>query len=294
MLLTCFTASAIKSKRADWLSCMPSALLLVLRPTYGLLLFAALICFGARKWALRVSIITACFFLVTLQFGGITRWTGFLQVVQQAKSGFLEEAMSNCGQANYTSATYKQVVDVIENVNYHKSLAPHGVSGTVTGLFKSQSLSICRVLNPAWIDGINFLGMALVVAGGLLIAFMARSRCISPNILIAYMLLWPILFEIFSPERYLYTAVMEIVPVIALVFDEYDMKQEINKSVRHFALASILVLTALTPVAYQLVQNTKLAASAVSALILFAIPICTAAYCVYCISTSSKRLTERC
>jgi hypothetical protein len=288
MLLTCCTAASMKSKRADWLSCIPSALLLVLRPTYGLLLPVALICFGARKWTWRVFFLAALLFAMTLSFGGVSRWVGFLRVVHQSKAEFLEDAINSCGSTNNIPPAPRQLVEVIDHVDYAKGLAPHALSGTLTGLFRSRALSLCRVFSAKWMDGVNSLCMALVIAGGLLITLIARTRIISPNILIALMLLWPMIFEIFSPERYLYTAVMEIVPLVLVVFDEHNCGVTNYKNVRGYFLTSILALGVLAPVTYQLVQHTKQIATLTSAFILLVLPILMAGYCAYCVVTSSK------
>jgi hypothetical protein len=286
MLLTCCTAASIKTNRTDWLSCTPSALLLILRPTYGLIVLAALICLGARKWAMRVSMITALLFLVTLHFGGVKRWMRFLQVIHETEVRFLEEAV-NTGTSNYSTPPVKQPVDVIGKVDYRKGLSPYSISGTLTGLYKSRSLSLCSIISPKWIELLNSLCMLLMFVGGLWIAFVARSRGVSPNILLAYMLLWPMIFEFFSPERYLYTAVIEIVPLVVVVFDEDIHCSMTSNNVQFYALTSLLALGVLVPISYQFVHNVKLIAYVVSALLLFAIPLCTFGYCVYCIATSS-------
>ncbi len=288
MLLTCCTAVSIKSKRTDWLSCIPSALLLILRPTYVLLLPVALICLGARKWTMRVLLITALLFLTTLQFGGVKRWNGFLQVVHQEKVDALEGAMNGCGRSNHALPEPRQLVDVVDGANYHTSIPSNAISGTLTGLYKSQSLSLCRVFSPNSIDRINSLCMLLILTGGLSIAFMARSRDVSTNILIAYMLLWPLIFEIFSPERYLYTAVMEAVPLILVLFDKGDLSPDSHETHKFLARALIVALGILAPVCYQIFHNSKQTATATSAIILLVFPLCMTAYCVYCIATSDK------
>jgi quinol-cytochrome oxidoreductase complex cytochrome b subunit len=85
---------------------------------------------------------------------------------------------------------------------------------------------------------------------------------------------------------------MEIVPLILVVLDEDDREPKTRMGARHYALAMILAFGVIAPVAYQLAHNTKLIASAISALILFAIPLSIAAYCVYRIMLSSKRGSE--
>jgi hypothetical protein len=286
MFLTCCTAASIRSNRTNWLSCMPTALLLLLRPTYGLVLPAALLCFGARKWATRVSIITAFLFSVTLCFGGLERWVGFLHIVHQTKVDFLNEAVIGCGQEHYVLPAHRQIVDVIEGVNYHTGLSPHAISGTLSGLFRSRSLRICSVVSPQWVDGLNSVGMWLVLTLGLLISFVAQSRRASPNILIAYMLLWPMSFELFIPERYLYAAVLEVVPLILVLSETGVGAVQAHTSAKFRALASILALGIIAPAAYQLARNTRVAAFAISAFILFLLPICMIGYCICCIATS--------
>jgi len=288
MLLTCCTAASIKSKRVDWLSCFPSALLLVLRPTYGLLLPVALICFGARKWTWRVFVMAVLLFVSTLSFGGVSRWGGFLRVVHQSKAEILEDAMNSCGGTGYMRPAPRQLIETIDHVDYTEGLAPHALSGTLTGLFRSRSLSLCRVFSAKWMDGVNSLCMVLVLAGGLLITLMARTRITSPNILIAFMLLWPMIFEIFSPERYLYTAVMEVVPLLLVVFDERNCGVTSYEKDRGYILTSILALGVLVPVTYQLVQHTKQIATLTSVFILLSLPMLMAGYCAYCVVTSSK------
>ncbi|MGD0510783.1 MAG: hypothetical protein ABSA33_02985 [Candidatus Micrarchaeaceae archaeon] len=293
-LLTCCTADSVKNKRTDWLSCVPSALLLILRPTYGLLLLVATICLGARKWTMRVSMITFLFFLITLHFGGVEHWFGFLQVAHQERIAALEGAMKGCGQKYYVPPSPKQLVDVVDGVNYHTGNSSNAVSGTLIGLYKSQSLGMCRVLSPIWIDGLNSVCLLTVLAGGLLIVLMARSRRVSANILIAYMLLWPMILEIFSPERYFYTAVMEIVPFIVVVFDKDELTSDAHETLKFFAFVSIVVLGVLSPVVYQVFRNSKQIATTTSAIILLVFPLVMTGHCVYCIATSSKTAHDPC
>jgi len=292
MLLTCCTAASIKSKRVDWLSCIPSALLIVLRPTYGLILLVALICFDARKWTWRVSLIAVLLFAVTLNFGGESRWVGFLQVVHESRAGSLDDAMNSCRSAENMRTAQRQLVSVIDHVDYSQGLAPHALGGTLTGIFRSRSLSLCSVISPKGIYALNSLCVALVLAVGFVIAFMARSRITSPNILIAFMLLWPIMFEMFSPDRYFYTAVMEVVPLILLVFDKHDCNASASENARGYILASILAMGVLAPITYQFAQNAKQIATPTSALIILALPILMAAYCAYCFVTSSKSMNS--
>jgi len=65
-----------------------------------------------------------------------------------------------------------------------------------------------------------------------------------------------------------------------------------GKGTRFYALATILALGVIAPVAYQLTHNTKLISSVISALILLAVPILTASYCVYRIMVSNKQGSE--
>jgi hypothetical protein len=292
LLLLCVTAASIKNNRADWLLCIPSALSIIIRPTYGLMLVAALIALREYKWVIRVTLVAAILFIATLHFGGVKRWIGFAQVVRQVNLEMLDQVSNGCGDYSRIPTWSNLWVHVIEGENFHKGLNPHWTNGTLIGISDVPYWRPCGAHGLAWISGLNSVCMALVLAGGIAVAFIARSRMVSANILIAFIMLWPIIFEMFSPERYLYTGVLEVLPLVLVIVDEDNFKSKIKGTARFYALASMIALGVLAPVIYQIVHNVRLASSVVGILILVALPICLAIYCVYGIVVSDKRVQE--
>jgi len=297
LLLMCHAAVCIKNERTAWLSCVPTALLLLLRPTYGLMLLVALICLGARKWALRVTIIAALMFFITLQFGGVQRWLGFIRSAHERQMEHLSPIAMTCRTTQSSQQSWPELI--IEHIDFSKYLRHPAVNGTFIGLFGSGSLvykrfpAVCGVLSPKWINSLNSVFMALVLIGGMAVAFIARQRIVSRNILIAFMVLWPLIFEIFGPERYLYTAVVEVQPLILVLFDQDNFKPELRCTRRFYFLLAILVLGILPPIVHQIVHHLPLIIpSLVSILILLLLPISLGAFCVYSIYVSPKRIGE--
>jgi len=262
LLLTCHAAASIKNKRAEWLSCVPTGLLLLLRPTYGLMLIAALICFGARKWALRVTIVAALMFFVTLEFGGVQRWFSFIHVAHEVQLRHLAEITTNCNAWNGTQSSLKPGTNVFEHIDFQKMLNSHSMNGTFIGCFSVpfvrawRALSpVCGVLSPKWISSLNSTFMILVLAGGIAVAYIAKRRIVSRNTLIAFMVLWPSVFEIFGPERFFYTAVLTVLPLLLLLLDPDNFNLNLLGTPRLYFLTAVLGLGLLSPMVFQLMYN---------------------------------------
>jgi hypothetical protein len=299
LVLTCHAAASIMNNWTGWLSCIPSALLLVLRPTYALILLVTLISFGARKWTLRVAIIAFVMFLLTLQLGGIRRWTSYIHTIHWRQVYYLAEIANTCGKSSDARTSPASMQTLIATSGSVKHLiAPPAISGTLIGLSDGLAHAfkafrpVCAALNTQWIATLNTTCIAIVLAGGIAVAFMARHRAVSPFVLIEFMVLWPLILELFSPERYIYTAVLLVLPLVLAIFDPKNFELELLAHPKPYIIPAIPALGLLPPVIHQLVQNFRIAAVAVSTLILLALPIYLAAVCVYSIAASPKRIEE--
>jgi hypothetical protein len=299
LLLTCHAAVSIKDKLPSWLSCVPASLLLLLRPTYGLMLIAALICMGARKWALRVTLIATVMFAVTLQFGGVQRWLDFMHTVHEQNVMAIEEIATNSSTSNDTKPLHGTESNVIEHIDFHKMLNTHSMNGTFVGVFSlpfGRATGEFSALNiapsPRWINLINSACIVFILAGGLTVAFIARRRIVRKNTLIAYVFLWPLILEIFGPQRYFYTAVLEILPLLILLLDSDNFRLDMLSIPRFYLLATAFALGVFPSVVFQLTYNLSVlrgTALAASFLTLFVLPICLAIICVYSILVSPRR-----
>ena len=94
MLLTCYLAAAVKNHWTGWISCLPVALLLLVRPTYALIFVAALACPGMSKWFIRLLLVTIAIFAMTLHYDGIARWLEFPVQVRASQAVRMERNLS--------------------------------------------------------------------------------------------------------------------------------------------------------------------------------------------------------
>jgi hypothetical protein len=294
MLLTCLFAAAVKNHWTSWISCLPVALLLLVRPTYGLILVAALAYPGMSKWVIRVLVVVIAMFAMTLQFDGMARWREFPVEVHALQAALMARNKTLCCDVHASPDT--PAPNVIEGIDFGKMLPPHAINGTFLGLISLGFVhagrhfsAACGLFSLKWISRANSALMMLILAGGLALTWIARRRSISPNIQIAYMVLWPLILELFAPERFFYTAVVEVLPLLLILLDRNVFQLAIKSkagSYRWFALAALGILP---PAIMQVAPFMRFLTSFMSVLILLVLPITLAAYCVCSILTSPYR-----
>jgi hypothetical protein len=174
-------------------------------------------------------------------------------------------------------------------------LPPHAVNGTFIGMFSlgfvhagREYPSVCGFFSTEWIAKVSYVFIGLILVGGLAVIQAARNRIVSRNVLIAFMVLWPLILEIFGPERYFYTAVVAVLPLSMLLLDRDVFRHESRTSAGIRRWLSLLALGVLPPVIFQLVPYMRVISSLMSVLILLVLPVSLAMFCVYTVLTSPK------
>jgi len=294
LLLTCYLASAVKNHWTGWISCLPVALLLLVRPTYALILVAALACHGMSKWVIRVLVLTIAMFSLTLHYDGTARWLGYPRQVHARQAALMEKNKTRCCDPH--AAPDIPVPNVIEQIDFGKMLPPHAINGTFLGLVSlgfvhaGQHFSFaCGLFSTKWITRANSALMAFILAGGLAIVWEARRRIVSRNVLIAFMVLFPLIFELCAPERFFYTAVVEVLPLFLLLLDRSVFQLALKSKAGAYRWLALIALGILPPAIMQIVPFMRVLTSSMSVLILLALPIGLAAFCVWAVFSSPRR-----
>jgi hypothetical protein len=294
MLLTCYLAAAVKNHWTGWISCLPVALLLLVRPTYALIFVAALACPGMSKWFIRLLLVTIAIFAMTLHYDGIARWLEFPVQVRASQAVRMERNRTLC--CNPHSPPDTPAPNVIEGIDFGKMLPPHAINGTFLGIVSlgfvhagQHFSSACRWFSVKWITRANNCLMALILAGGLAVAWAARRRKVSQNVLIAFMVLLPLVFELCAPERFFYTAVVEVLPLLLLLLDRSVLELALNGRAGAYRWLALIALGILPPAIMQIVPFMRVLTSLMSVLILLALPIALAAFCAWAVFSSPSR-----
>jgi hypothetical protein len=297
LLLTCYFASAVKKHWTGWISCVPVAALLLVRPTYALVLIAALAFPGLSKWVLRVLVVTIAMFCMTLPFDGVARWLEFPQQVHARQVALMEKNKTRV--CNPQAPPDTPGPNVIEGIDLGKMLPPHAINGTFLGLVSVGFVhagrhfsGACSLFSVKWITRANSALMMLILAGGLAVVWAARYRIVSMNVLIAFMVLWPLVFEIAGPERFIYTAVVEVLPLILLLLDRSAFQLALKNKAGAFRWLALIALGILPPAIMQIAPFMRFLTSSMSVLILLILPIGLAAFCVWSILASPHREEE--
>jgi len=297
LLLTCYLASAVKNHWTSWISCLPVALLLLVRPTYALILVAAIAFPGMSKWVMRVLVVTVAMFSLTLHYDGVARWLEFPAQVHRSQAAIMERNKTLCCDPHALPDT--PVPTVIEGIDFGKMLPPHAINGTFLGLVSLGFVhagrhfsAACSLFSLKWITRANSALMVLVLAGGLALAWTARRRKVSPNTLIAFMVLWPLVFEVFGPERFFYTAVVEVLPLLLLILDPEVIQLALKSKAGTYRWLALIALGIVSPAVMQLAPFMRFLTSFMSVLILLVLPITLAAVCIRAVLDSPLRATD--
>ena len=150
----------------------------------------------------------------------------------------------------------------------------------------------CSLFSLKWISRANSVLMSLILAGGLALAWTARRRKVSPNTLIAFMVLWPLVFEIFGPERFFYTAVVEVLPLLLLILDPEVIQLALKSKAGTYRWLALIALGIVPPAVMQLAPFMRFLTSFMSVLILLILPITLAAFCARAILASPIRAAD--
>jgi hypothetical protein len=297
MLLTCYFAAAVKSQWTNWISCLPVALLLLMRPTYALALVAALAFPGMSKWVTRVLLVTVALFSMTLHYDGMTRWFEFPVQIHLRQTIVMDRNKTLCCDPHALPDTLAP--NWIEGIDFGKMLPPHAINGTFLGLVSlgfvhaGKHFSVaCSLFSLKWVTRANSALMALILAGGLVVAWTARRRRVSANVLIAFMVLWPLVFELFGPERYFYSAVLEVVPLLLLLLDEGVIQSALRSKAGTYRWLALIALGVLPPALMQITPFMRILTSSMSVFILLVLPMSLAVICLRSILASPYRARD--
>lgn len=298
LLLTFHVAASLKNHWTGWLSCLPAALLMVLRPTYGLILVFALASLGSGRWVFRVFALAAALFLLTLPWAGLHEWTEFAHVAGARQAAHITEMISGCSDPVPSSAGAgaSNGPFVIEHIDFSNILPHTAINGTFIGLVSWISDIVNKVhrLTPAacgwlqWTSAVNTVLLLAILVGGAWTAWLARRRRVRRNVLVACVLLWPMLLEIFGPERFLYTAVLEVLPFLLLATDESVFPEVSAGASGTYRLVAFLALGLAPNVLFQVGNLGFLKQTLDSAAILLVLPCVMAIVCVRAILNSPQ------
>jgi hypothetical protein len=251
---------------------------------------------GSKKWVFRVLAFATALFLLTLPFVGLHGWTEFARVAALRQAGHVAEITNTCGDSLPDSATIGAVSGpfIIEHIDFSKPLAHPAINGTFIGLVswvsdtvnKAHHLSVtaCELVKRTSV--VNSALELVILAGGTWVAWLARKRMASRNVLIASMMLWPIIFEIFGPERFLYTAVLEVLPLVLLATDRSVFHGASASASGFYRLVAFLTLGLAPPVLFQIGNLGLMKRTLDSAIILLVLPTVMVVVCVHAILTS--------
>jgi hypothetical protein len=304
LTLTCVAAVCIQRRQSGWLACCPVALLILMRPTYALLLVAAYFAFGQRRWAWRSAALTAVLFLLTLPLGGWKSWSEFNQAVKDRQTSNFAEMSSFCSgpaaRAAFLNASDSAPPPVmIDGLDFSQALSARSVNATVDGLLTMRTRTtakhpavVCRFYSPAWLGRCNTLGTLLVLLAGGVFLLLARGREISANVLLASALVWPLLLELFLPERFFYSAVIEVLPLLLLVLDRQFVSTEAPSPGRLRWLEALLLLALVPVVLFQLLLRSSIVGLLCSIVIEVLLPVALALFCAGVILAAPKRASQ--
>jgi len=298
LLLSCHAAAAVMKNWTSWISCFPTAFLLLLRPTYVLFLVVALACLGSSRWVIRVAFVTLLMFLALLPVCGIRSWEEFGPAVAERQEFHLARITALC--ANEEPVSQDSTIGVIEGVDFSKRLDVHSVTGTLIGLFnhspafvKNHRTFTCEMFPAHVLKLLNAGFEILTLAAGLIIMFIARGRNVDRKLLVAFMVLWPMVLEIFAPDRGFYLAVIEVLPLLLVLMYIGTSGPNFGLTNKFSWLVGFSALGVLPSVAFQVYRNPDRFEEAMSVMILVVLPVCLALFCTYAVLASPKASSLR-
>jgi hypothetical protein len=182
------------------------ALLILLRPTYVLLL-VGLTVLGQSRVALKTLIITAVLATVSISFLGLGVWKEYATMLERSQAEHLEIVT---GQYHIRATN-----PVIEHDDYRKATSFHGWESdrTFLGTFGHGRLNLIARTKPMMLLHLNnvLLGVTII----LLLSLLFRIRTDGIGLAQAGMLLLiPIAIETFGPQRYPYSDVLLVLPIL--------------------------------------------------------------------------------
>lgn len=276
LLLMSLSAASIKKNRAGLLSCLPAALLILLRPTYLVMVVAAMVSLKRTAWGLRVIGIGALLFLITLPTLGFKPWVEFVHATQQRQAEHLHQLTPG----GYSNLGGQRIPLMIEGQDFSRALPDPGLNGTLIGVnvfvFNSSArlAQFLQMVDLAkWVKRANEAGLLLSILLGSIVISVSRRRAESVGILLAFAFLWPILIELFGPERYFYTTVVEVLPLLLVLLERRDRTRWFWRS---FWIVSVFPALVLLNQVVRLPLANSVLCIAVSVLL----PVGLTAYCV--------------
>jgi hypothetical protein len=278
LLLTGLIAISLKNNSATWLACAPAALLILLRPTYGLVWIGVMLCLRSWKWSFRVALLAALLFAMTLDFGGVERWRGFGRVVMERQQRHLDRYSRPCDVIAVPRPP--DLPMTIEGVDYSKYFPTDAASGTLIGIATIRGTHYCKWVPTNALLRFNQFLEVLTLALGVMVLLLAHQRLANRQFKIALILLWPMIFEIFGPERYFYAAVLGVLPLILVLVNPESWQRLQSRGWSLYLLLLIVTIGVVSPVVFQLLHQHRPLGIAVSIAILIGLPLCLALYCI--------------
>ncbi len=218
-LLAALVAPGLLLNRATWLRVLPLALLVLLRPTYGICIIGIL-CLRRFRYAAQAAALCLLLFAATLPVAGLQDWKAYFATVRADQQELLHAAYASAPPASVPASS-----QVLEGIDFSRSLTGPGVFAdrTLIGVARgSVSPVLARLLdriapNAAALNRLNTAGLALALGFDLAV-FLAFSRASAPSMLpVAFLFLAPLNLELFAPQRFAYCDLTILVPVLIIL-----------------------------------------------------------------------------
>ncbi len=213
-------ASVFSFRKPDsWLHALPLALLVLLRPTYGISMIGVAFLHRFRH-AAHAATVCALLFAATLPLVGVGDWKGYFATVRADQKETLDDAYAPAPVAAAAATS-----EMLEGVDFSKSMAGPGylADRTLIGLARSSVSPVLarlvhRIAPTAHrFEHLNtvFLVLALCLN---LVVMVCFSRGAGDGLIpIAFVFVAPLNLEFFAPQRYGYCDVTILAPLLLLL-----------------------------------------------------------------------------
>lgn len=218
-LLTAIAAVCMFRKPDAWLCAAPLALLVLLRPTYGMCIIGAVLLHRTR-YAVHALVLCGLLFAATLPVVGMSDWSGYVAAIRSNANEVLDDAYAQSPKGSATNQS-----EVLEGIDYSKSMAGPGylADRTLIGLARSSvSPALTRLVHRVapskqalW--RLNTACLLLTLCFNLVVLYGLARGDLSTLVPIAFVFLAPLNLELFAPQRYGYCDVTILAPLLLIV-----------------------------------------------------------------------------
>jgi hypothetical protein len=218
-LLASAASVCLIRKPDSWLHALPLALLVLLRPTYGISMIGAVL-LGRVRHAAHAVVVCGLLFAATLPIVGMNDWKGYFASIRSNEKETLDDAY-----AQGSKPAVAEQSEVLEGVDYSKSLAGPGylADRTLIGLARSSvSPALARLVHrvaPAEqsLQRLNTACLLLAFCFNVAVMYCFARGDISSLVPIAFVFVAPLNLELFAPQRYGYCDVTILAPLLLIV-----------------------------------------------------------------------------